>query len=281
MPEAKTPVIDTHLHFWDLATYGHDDWLKSSPAINRTFLPDDVKPHFQACGVDRGVIIEAGRDVHRLNLWWLQLAAEHEIIGAVAVGCSLEHESLPAWFDEYAQSPYFAGVRTTPAGPPGEWSENPLTQRGLRELVRRDLSLDLLVGYEAFGAVGQLAAKYPDLRINLNHCANPPFREGQLDAWAAQLKPLAVYPNLVIKYSSLLLYTYPDSSVERLRPLAQLLVETFGIDRMMWGSNWPVELLGGSYEQAFRTMQACVEPLTEAERAALFGSNAAKFYRVR
>ena len=57
--------------------------------------------------------------------------------------------------------------------------------------------------------------------------------------------------------------------------------KTFGIDRMMWGSNWPVELLGGSYEQAFRTMQGCAEPLTDAERAALFGGNAAKFYRIR
>src|SRR5438876_11437118 len=127
---AKTPVIDTHLHFWDLATYDHDDWLKSSPEINRSFLPDDLKPHFEACGVDRGVIIEAARDVHRLNLWWLQLAAEHEIIGAVAVGCSLEQESLPAWLDEYGQGAYFAGVGASAAAPPGELPGQPEHRRG-------------------------------------------------------------------------------------------------------------------------------------------------------
>jgi L-fuconolactonase len=69
--------------------------------------------------------------------------------------------------------------------------------------------------------------------------------------------------------------------VARLRPLAEFLRTTFGLERMMWGSNWPVELLGGSYETALTTMRAGIEPLSAAERAALFGGNAARFYRVQ
>src|SRR4029079_15370299 len=98
----------THLHFWDLATYqDHTDWMTNQPTIFRNFLPEDIKPHFDACGVDPGVIIEAARDSHALNLWWLALAERYSFIGAVAAGCLLEQPDLTAWFDEYSHSPYF------------------------------------------------------------------------------------------------------------------------------------------------------------------------------
>lgn len=284
MPDlAKTLVVDTHLHFWDMATYQeHSDWMKDTPAIYRSFLPEDLKPHFDACGVDRGVIIEAARTSHSLNLWWLQLAARYDYIGAVVAGCFLEQEDLSARFDEYAQSPYFVGIRTSPAGPPENWAQNEATERGLRELARRNLSLDLLITYEAFAVAGQLAAKHPSLRLILDHCGGPPIREGQLDTWRAQLAPLAAHPNIHIKYSSLLYYSHPDTSMDRVRPVAEFLVKSFGVDRLIWGSNWPVELLGGSYEESFKTVRASLESLTtEVERAAIFGGNAAKFYRVR
>lgn len=276
-------IIDTHLHFWDLATYdvGAYPWLTRHSQLLRNFLPEDVKPHFDACGVDRGVIVEAARDSHALNRWWLQLAEQHEHIGAVVAGCTLEQDDLHIWFDEYAQSPYFVGVRTAPAGLSTHWWENPATQRGLQELARRDLSLDLLVDYETYPAVAQMAAHYPSLRLILDHCAHPPFRAGKLDEWQDALRPLAAYSNIHIKYSSFLLYTHPDATLERLRPVAGFLLETFGVARMMWGSNWPVELVGGSYEEAFQRMQAGVEPLSDAERAALYGGNAARFYRVQ
>jgi L-fuconolactonase len=279
----RSMVVDTHLHFWDLATYqDHTDWMKDSPVIFRSFLPEDIKPHFHACGVDRGVIIEAARDSHALNLWWLALAKRYPYIGAVVAGCLLEQADLAGWFDEYAHSPYFVGVRTAPAGPPENWATDPDTARGLNELARRDLSLDLLVTYEAFEAVRQVAAKHPSLRIILDHCGGPPLREGQLDAWRQHLAPLAGQPNIHVKYSSLLLYAEPDISVERIRPVAEFLMETFGPQRLLWGSNWPVELMGGTYEQSFSATHAALQPLTTAaEREAIYGGNAAKFYHVR
>jgi L-fuconolactonase len=274
-------MIDTHLHFWDLENYQHQDWLKGKPVLERTWLPPDVKPEFDACGVTSGVIIEAGKDDHALNLWWLELAEQYDYIGAAVLGCSLEHPNLAAWLDEYEQSSYFVGLRSNPAGAPESWRDNPATQHGLAELARRDLSLDLLVGYNAFAAVAELAAAYPTLRIILDHCAHPPMREGDLRAWAAALEPLAAHPNLHIKYSSLLLYSYPDSEEARLRGVTDFLFAHFGIERMMWGSNWPVELLGGSYWDAFTAMRMCAEPLLGEERQALFVDNARRFYRVQ
>jgi L-fuconolactonase len=263
-----------------LDTYNHQHWFKDKPLLQRSWLPPDLKPEFDACGVRSGVIVEAGKDDHPLNLWWLSLAEQYSYIGAAVLGCTLEHPQLEAWLDEYGESRYFVGLRSTPAGAPEGWMENAATQRALAEMARRNLSLDLLVGYPAFAAVGEIAAKYPTLRIILNHCAHPPLRDGDLAAWASALEPLVAYPNIHIKYSSLLLYSYPNSEEPVLRGVTDLLFARFGIERMMWGSNWPVELLGGSYWDALTAMRACAEPLSGEERQALFYGNAKRFYRV-
>ncbi|MEX1018870.1 MAG: amidohydrolase family protein [Litorilinea sp.] len=280
MTDSMIPVIDTHLHFWDLATYPRTGWIEDKPLLYRNYLPEDVKPHFDACSVNYGVIVEAARDSHEMNLWWLELAAEYEYIGAVVAGCSLEQDDLAEWFDAYAESAYFVGVRTSPAGAPDQWLTNAATRRGLDALNRRELRLDLLLGYETFAAVAELAAAYPDLGIMLNHCAHPPIREDGFAAWAAALEPLVQHPNIMVKYSSLLLYSYPDSQLERLRPYTNFLLEHFGPTRLAWGSNWPVELLGGSYVEAFGVMDALAVDLSPDERAAVFGGNAQAFYRV-
>ena len=184
----KQRVIDTHLHFWDAATYYrlHNDWLDTKPELKRSFLPPDLKPHFEACGVDSGIIVEAGRDSHALNLWLLQLAQDYDYIGAVVAGCWVDNKEIDAWLDEYMESPYFVGVRTQPPGNPESWMQNDDVRNVLNQLVRRNLSLDLFVTYDMFSGVAQLAAHYPDLPIIINHCANPPYREGNLGGWKAQ-----------------------------------------------------------------------------------------------
>ena len=78
--------IDTHVHFWDWTTYSASPWLQDKPLLHRSYLPDDLKPHMDNCGVDRAVIVEAGRDDHELNLWWLKLADEYEHVGGSGLG---------------------------------------------------------------------------------------------------------------------------------------------------------------------------------------------------
>ena len=98
------------------------------------------------------------------------------------------------------------------------------------------------------------------------------------------LKPLAACPNIYIKYSSTLFDLFPESTgsfIERLRPVTEFLLNSFGVERMMWGSNWPVELRGGSYEALFKNMRSLITDLSQAEQTLLYGGNAEKIYRVR
>jgi L-fuconolactonase len=283
-PSSGTPIIDTAVHLWDAATYHrmHGDWLDARPELKRSWLPADLEHDLAACGVRQAVIIEAARDRHELNLWWLELAQRHAFLGPVVAGGKLEQPDLAAWLDAYTRSEHFAGIRTMPAGAPSEWGENPATARGLAELARRDLCLELLVGWRAFAAVAALADAYPHLCIILDHCGMPPFAGGPEEwaAWSAGFQALAQRPNVTVKYASLLLYAEPVRDLARLRPPAEFLLETFGPSRLMWGSNWPVELRYGSYRDTFDVMQACAGPLSPAEQAELYGGAARHAYRI-
>jgi predicted TIM-barrel fold metal-dependent hydrolase len=143
------PIIDTAVHLWDARTYHRmrGDWLDRRPELKRSWLPADLEGELASCGVRQAVIIEAARDRHELNLWWLELAQLHAFLGPVVAGSKLEQPDLVAWLDAYSRSEHFAGIRTMPAGAPSEWGENPVTARGLAELARRDLCLELLVGW--------------------------------------------------------------------------------------------------------------------------------------
>ncbi len=242
-----------------------------------------MQPHFEACGVHSGIIVEAGRDSHALNLWLLQLAHDYDYIGAVVAGCWVDNAKIAGWLDEYMESRYFVGVRTHPPGNPESWMQNKAVHHLLNQLMHRNLSLDLFVTHDMFSGVTQLAAHYSDLPIIINHCANPPFRDGDLAAWKANLEPLKTYPNIYIKYSSTLFDLYPKSPgrfIERLRPVTDFLLDCFGVARMLWGSNWPVEMRGGSYEELFHNMRSLASDLSQPEQALLYGGNAGRVYRI-
>jgi L-fuconolactonase len=278
------PIIDTAVHLWDAATYPrmHGDWLDSRPELKRSWLPADLEKELLSCQARRAVIIEAARDFHSLNLWWLDLARQHTFLGPVMVGCRFEHPNLIPWLDAYSQYKQFAGIRTMPPGPPSDWNEDPVVANGLRELAQRNLCLELLVSWQAFPAVACFANAYPHLRIILDHCGMPPFNgdSDQWLAWSKGLESLADYPNVTVKYSSLLLYADPVRELSLLRRPADFLLETFGPTRLMWGSNWPVELRYGSYRETFELMQACVGPLSSSERTALYSDTAVRAYKI-
>jgi L-fuconolactonase len=277
-------VIDTHLHFWDATTYYrfHDNWLDARPELKRSFLPEDLQPHFQACGVHSGVIVEAGRDSHKLNLWLLELAQAYDYIGGVVAGLWVDNPKINVWLDKYITSPYFVGVRTHPSGNPESWGRNKDVQHLLRKMLEYKLSLDLLVTDDMFNGVAVLADYYPDLPIIVNHCGQPPFRDARLEQWQTHLWPLRKRSNIYIKYSPAFFNPFPELSnqfTDRMQPVVDFLLDTFGVKRLMWGSKWPVEMSERSYEALFHEMKDLASALSETEQALLFGGTASQVYR--
>jgi L-fuconolactonase len=312
----RIPVVDSHVHFWDFSVYRRTDWLQGRPRLLRNFLPQDLKPALEGSGVDLCIVVEAAKNSDQCNLWWLELAKECPYIGAAVAGCFLEQEDLTEWLDRYGEYREFAGVRATPAGPPEQWQKSRRVKEGLTALSKRDLSLDLLLWYPQLNVVGPLAAQFPELRFVLNHCSHPPLEKELQAAWKSSLLPLARHKNVYMKYSSLCANARgalrsnagqeksddrgvaggkaagsppgdrdnPRGDAGHIMPedelscLVGFLFDVFGPERMIWGSNWPVEVQWEGYEESWDLSRRCLPPLSEEERQAVFGGNAARVY---
>jgi L-fuconolactonase len=255
-------IIDAHHHVWDL-TVRDQPWLADPDraAIRRNFGLDDLRPVAEAAGVRRTVLVQTVTEPEETPEM-LALAAADPLVGAVVGWTDL---TSPAVADELTRiaDRYLAGVR---------WFSPGLdVLPGLRALADADLRLDLLIRPHQLPAAAEAAAAVPDLTMVLDHAGVPPENGADLERWATSLRVFAAQPNTVCKLSGLV-GVAPSA--------ADTVLEAFGPDRVMFGSDWPVCLLAASYARVMELARTLTAGLSEAERAAVFGETAARVYRV-
>lgn len=284
MPIDTTPVVDTHVHVWDIE---RSDLYWMTPELEavlrplrRTFTPDDLDPLRRAVGVDQVVIVQAARSAWD-HAWWFQLAETYPWITGVVGWVDLEAPEVGEQLDRYRQHPSFRGVRATAENEPDpDWLVRPSVRRGIRAVAERGLTLDLLVRTEHLRHVPRLAEENPDLRLVVDHLAKPPIASGELTLWRERMAALLPYPNIWCKISGLLTEAGPNPTAEAIRPVVAFALEQFGVSRLLWGSDWPVSTLAADYVATFHTLLEALGPLAERDRAALFGGNALRVYRL-
>lgn len=276
---AHKKAIDTHIHFWQIADYGpFKGWFGDKVFLDQDYLPADLEPHLAACDAESAIIVGAAPDSDAQNRWYMDLAEAHDSVCAVVGSYTFDYESLAESLDQFTARPAFVGIRARPAAPPDLWLEDANAKQGMSELRRRDLKLDVLVDHTLLPAVGMFAAQHDDVPFIVNHCGLPPFRDGDLALWGKNMAALAAIPNVVVKYSSFFLHCYPNCERELLQQAAELLFESFGVERLFWGSNWPPELIGGTYRKAYDLMLGCAGQLSDDEYNLVFRENAERVY---
>jgi L-fuconolactonase len=192
----------------------------------------------------------------------------------------LRSDRVEADLARLASHPKFVGVRhVVQEEPDVDFMLGKDFQRGISKLQAHGLTYDILIYPKQFEAAIRLAENFPDQPFVLDHIAKPQIKDGTIEPWKSQLRQLAKLPNVHCKVSGML--TEADHQawkVEQFRPYLDTVFEAFGPSRLMYGSDWPVCLFAGSYEQAFRLVDDYARGLTDAERAGLFGGNCQKFY---
>jgi L-fuconolactonase len=192
----------------------------------------------------------------------------------------LRSDRVEADLARLASHPKFVGVRHVVQEEPAvDFMLGKDFQRGISKLHAHGLTYDILIYPKQFEAAIRLAANFPDQPFVLDHIAKPPIKDGTIEPWKSQLRQLAKLPNVHCKVSGML--TEADHQAwkeEQFRPYLDTVFEAFGPSRLMYGSDWPVCLFAGSYEQAFRLVDDYARQLSDAERAGLFGGNCQKFY---
>jgi L-fuconolactonase len=270
--------LDAHQHFWsyDAAQY---PWIPPGSPLHRSWLPADLAALQRPLGFDGSIAVQA-RQVIEESDWLLGLADQHETVKGVVGWVDLRSDRVEADLERLAQHPKFVGVRHVVQEEPDDaFMLGPDFQRGISKLAAYGLTYDILIYPKQLEAAIRLADNFPAQPFVLDHIAKPPIKDGTIEPWATQLRRLAQLPNVHCKVSGML--TEADHQAwtpEQFRPYLDVVFEAFGPSRLMYGSDWPVCLFAGSYEQAYRLVDDYTRGLTAAERAGLFGGNAAAFY---
>ena len=282
--------IDSHQHFWCPAR-GDYAWLRADvPALAplvRDILPEHLAPLLVANGVDQTVLVQAAASTEETE-FLLALASRHDFIGGVVgwvdLGRADAVQTLAAW----VRHPKFKGVRPMLQDlPDADWIATAPHPDAVGALVRLGLRLDALVQPRHLPALLRFVQAWPGLSVVIDHAAKPELRSGWDAEWAApwraQMAELATFPQVMCKLSGLLTEAPPASgtaAVDALRPVWRDLLQWFGPARLMWGSDWPVLTLAGSYRDWRATSEVLIGALPPHDQALVWHGCAQRFYRL-
>jgi len=274
--------IDAHHHLWEFGRFDYGWITEGQGPLGRDFLPDDLARTVAPHGIDGTVLIQTINDFDE-SRWFCELGRDHELIRGVVAWVDLTAEDVSERLDQLqAIDGKLVGIRHVVQGEPDpDWVVRPDVLRGLSVLEQRGLTFDLLFLPKHLRHVPALAVAMPNLKMVIDHIAKPDIRAGAMDGWAEDFKAAAQFPNITCKLSGMI--TEADHQrwqPQDLRPYVDHALNCFGPERLMFGSDWPVCLLAGSYDRMIAALEACVPGLSSVEHARLFGGAATEFYRL-
>lgn len=274
--------IDAHQHYWDPQEVNYFWMPQDHPVISRAYVPADLEPILERNQFAGSVVVQAAHDP-REAAWMLALADRHpSILGVVAWAHLTSGSSLAYTLDGLQQHAKFKGIRhLVQDEPDNNWLLRDDVLEGLRELARRGIPYDILVKPPQLHVVEPLADKVPDLPIVIDHIAKPYIKDRIFDGWAQQMESIAKIPHVHVKMSGIITEADHDNwTTDDLRPYIRHVFDTFGPDRILFGSDWPVCLLAGSWKEVLAAFTQALGPLDQDTRAKMLGENAARFYKL-
>jgi predicted TIM-barrel fold metal-dependent hydrolase len=286
-------IVDAHHHLWDLGRSSYpwlaaepdpDAWVGDITPIRRDYLVEEYGPEAAACGVVKSVHVQAEWDPADPvgETGWLQtVAVRHGFPHAIVAAARLEDAAVDGVLEAHLELPNVRGIRQMlDRGDGPTLLESPTWERGLARLAAYGLSFDLQVNPDQLVASAGLAHRNPEIMFVLNHCGMPRERTTEAwENWRSGLRVLAEQPNVSAKISGLGMFDHAWTA-NSIRPYVEEMLEAFGVERCMFGSNFPVDKLYSSYAMLVEAMELLTSGLSEDERRAFFHDNAARVYRI-
>ena len=274
-------VIDAHQHFWKLDLPFDYEWLKQPQhaAICRDYLPEHLNELIQESNIDKTVFVQTQHNLDE-NRWVLSLAEQIDFIAGVVGWVDLASDDCERQVEEFSNHPRFVGVRhITQDEPDDNFVIQPKVVAGLQVLEKHGVPFDLLFYVKHLKHADTLGKKLPNLKMVIDHLAKPLIKDQKTDGWIDDLRAAAQHPNMFCKLSGMITEAdWENWKPEDLRPFVEPALEFFGPHRCMFGSDWPVCELAGSYDQVHSALQQIVGPLSESEKNAIFCQTASQFY---
>lgn len=272
-------MIDTHQHLWKPSERSYD-WLSAVPPLNSDFGPEDVAADVTSAGITATVLVQAA-DTYEDTFYMLSVAASVPVVRGVVGWAPLDRAAeAAAAIELYALSPTVRGVRVlnhTYADP--RWLLQDSVDASLRLLAKHGLALDVVsVVPERLEMLAELAGRHPELTIVLDHMAKPDIAGKGWEPWASLIAEVAARPNVSVKLSGLNTASGAEWTWQDWLPYVNHVVDHFGSDRVMLGSDWPVSILAGDFVGVWLAQREVIGHLTTEQQDDILFRTATRAY---
>lgn len=275
---SNAPTIDAHQHFWrlDRGDYG---WLTSDLApIYRDFSPEDLTPLLSKAGVDGTILVQAAASEAETH-FLLDIARQTDFVKGVVGWIDMDADDAPERVRMLAKDTNLVGLRPMIHDiADSEWMLKPALAPVFEAMVKTGLTFDALVRPQHLATLHTFTQRYDTLPIVIDHVAKPDIANGDSERWADGMASLASDSHAWCKLSGMATEASSGWTTDDLRPYVNHVLSSFGPERVIWGSDWPVLNLNGDYASWRAATLELLAELSPDEHAAVLGSNAEKFY---
>ena len=273
--------LDAHQHFWHFDPV-RDAWITegSMSVIRRDFLPTDLQPILQQNEIDGCVAVQANQSEMETH-FLLELAEQYNFIKGVVGWVDLLSDTVSDPLDYYRGFPKLKGFRHILQGEKPEFMLQPKFIRGIKSLGEKGYKYDILVFPKHLAAVKSFLKQIDNQSFVIDHLAKPYIKRGLIKQWAKDMRSIAQHENVCCKISGMVTEAdWQTWQVSDFTPYIDVVLEAFGANRIMYGSDWPVCLVAATYEKQFSIVKNYISELSDTEGAKILGLNAQRFYNL-
>lgn len=272
--------IDAHHHLWRYTPeeYGWiDDRLQ---ALRRNFLPDDLRAELQTANMAATIAVQARQSIEETR-WLLDLATENTFIQGVVGWAPIAAEDFSVTLDQLRQNSRLKGLRHVVQSEADGFLDGPDFNRGIKALTEAGLVYDVLVFSRQLSEVIRFVDRHPNQSFVLDHIAKPEISDHRIEPWNQLIREVAHRENIVCKLSGMVTEAdWMNWSAAALRPYFEAVLDAFGPERIMFGSDWPVLTTACSYQRWDQTVAEWIAPLSATEQREIMGDVATRIYRL-
>jgi L-fuconolactonase len=273
--------IDSHNHFWKFDPV-RDSWITAGmSAIQRDFLPDDFWPLLSQYNFDGCVVVQSDQSTEE-NVFQLKNADENDFIKGVVGWVDLRHEKLEsklAWYQSFNKMKGFRHILQSETD--RALMLTPAFRRGIGLLAKYGFTYDILIYPDQLPFAARLVAEFPGQKFVIDHLAKPPIKNGDMETWKKDIVALGRFENVYCKISGMVTEAdWKNWKLKDFKPYIDVVVESFGPNRIMYGSDWPVCLVASTYDDMLGIVKRYFTSFSVHEQQLFFGGNATRFYNL-
>lgn len=272
--------IDSHQHFWKFDPV-RDSWIdETMQNIQRDFLPEDLEPILKENQFEGCVAVEANQSEDQ-TLFLLDLASKNDFIKGVVGWIDLRNENIKERLQFFSDQKKLKGFRHVVQAEPDDFMFGEAFRRGIKALEPFDYTYDILIFERQLPAAISLVQDFPNQRFVMDHIAKPNIKSGSIESWKKGIKEIAKYDNVWCKISGMVTEAnWKNWKPEDLKPYLEVIFENFSIDKLMYGSDWPVLNVASDYNEVVKTLEDYTAEFSIEDQNKIWYENTVLFYNL-